>query len=399
MHGSGSPATPVAPVDPPHDGYYRMTVLEQCWGWVAGGPDTALPAVPAGRWSPGHALEAAVRPALERPPCLVSFSGGRDSSLVLAVALRVARREGLDAPVAFTRRFPGLDEAQEADWQEEIARFLHVGEWVRLDIHDELDLVGPVSGPSLRAHGMLWHPLVHQRVFDFSRAKGGSFVDGEGGDELFAPGRLMPLRALVTSRRPPSVRGLASAALAVAPAPVRGSAYRRHYRRHLQMPWLRPAARADFDRAVAADRAAEPADHRRALWQHRHLRGVSLMLRNMTRLASEADVVLSHPLLDDRVTASVAAAGGAVGFPGREHAMRRLFGDLLPEALLARRSKARFNRVAFNVHSRAFARSWDGRGLDEDLVDPEALRQTWLADEPHGLSFALLQSAWLAAQR
>ena len=41
------------------------------------------------------ALEAAVLPALQRPPCLVSFSGGRDSSAVLAVAADVARRHGL----------------------------------------------------------------------------------------------------------------------------------------------------------------------------------------------------------------------------------------------------------------------------------------------------------------
>ena len=39
--------------------------------------------------TPLSALEEAILPALEREPCLVSFSGGRDSSAVLAVATRV----------------------------------------------------------------------------------------------------------------------------------------------------------------------------------------------------------------------------------------------------------------------------------------------------------------------
>ena len=45
------------------------------------------------------AVEDAVLPAVSRPPCVVTFSGGRDSSLVLAVATRVARREGLPDPI------------------------------------------------------------------------------------------------------------------------------------------------------------------------------------------------------------------------------------------------------------------------------------------------------------
>ncbi|MGH3092626.1 MAG: hypothetical protein ACRDOG_09935, partial [Gaiellaceae bacterium] len=51
--------------------------------------------LPRTRRSPRHSLEDAVRPALLRPPCAVSFSGGRDSSLVLAVAAHVARSDGL----------------------------------------------------------------------------------------------------------------------------------------------------------------------------------------------------------------------------------------------------------------------------------------------------------------
>ena len=52
------------------------------------------------------ALEAAIMPALLRSPCLVSFSGGRDSSAVLAVAARLARGAGLADPIPITIRVP-----------------------------------------------------------------------------------------------------------------------------------------------------------------------------------------------------------------------------------------------------------------------------------------------------
>ncbi len=45
-----------------------------------------------------EAIERAVLPALQRQPCLVAFSGGRDSSAVLAVAALVARRPGWRSP-------------------------------------------------------------------------------------------------------------------------------------------------------------------------------------------------------------------------------------------------------------------------------------------------------------
>src|SRR3954463_11820790 len=45
--------------------------------------------------SPQDAMAAALGAALARPPCLISFSGGRDSSAMLAMAANIARREGL----------------------------------------------------------------------------------------------------------------------------------------------------------------------------------------------------------------------------------------------------------------------------------------------------------------
>ena len=66
----------------------------------------AAAALPETAATPRAAFEAAILPGLRRSPCLVSFSGGRDSSAVLATATAVARREGLPLPVPITHRFP-----------------------------------------------------------------------------------------------------------------------------------------------------------------------------------------------------------------------------------------------------------------------------------------------------
>ena len=58
-----------------------------------------------GAGSPREAMERVLREALQRAPCIVAFSGGRDSSAVLALAVDLARREGLQEPLPVTRRF------------------------------------------------------------------------------------------------------------------------------------------------------------------------------------------------------------------------------------------------------------------------------------------------------
>jgi hypothetical protein len=49
--------------------------------------------------------------------------------------------------------------------------------------------------------------------------------------------------------------------------------------------------------------------------------------------------------------------------------MRALFADVVPEALISRWGKAEFSEPMFSNHTRAFGRSWDGRGgIDRGLV-------------------------------
>src|SRR5688500_6592886 len=62
-------------------------------------------------------LERAVLDAVARPPCFVSFSGGRVSSAVLALASHVARTEGLPLPILATNVFPAVALADENRWQ------------------------------------------------------------------------------------------------------------------------------------------------------------------------------------------------------------------------------------------------------------------------------------------
>lgn len=349
------------------------------------------------RGRPLEVLEDVIRPALARPPCLVEFSGGRDSSLVLATALVVARREGLPPPVAVTQRFPGLEEAGEDAWQEEVVRHLGVREWERTSYGPELDLVGPLAQTLLSRHGVVWPALAFQRLPHIERAAGGSLVSGEGGDEVFGPRRLTPVRQVLAGVARVDRRAAKQVALSLAPRRLRRAGYRRLLSR-IDTPWLRPEAGSELMEMLAVLYAAEPLDWRRSLRLHLHRRSVVLGLHTLDALTEEAGVFSLHPLLDPRFVESVCAAGGVGGFMNRTEAMRRLFGSLLPDSVLARTGKARFNRVAFSDHSRGFVERWNGRGAPDDLVDVDALRSAWTSPEPSAMTFPLLQHCWLASE-
>jgi hypothetical protein len=370
-----------------------LTPLEVAAGFVFGpGEPEPLPATRS--TDPLAAIEAATMAALLRPPCLVSFSGGRDSSAVLAAATRLARRHGIDDPIPVTIRVPAARTADESAWQERVVDHLGLGDWLRLEFEDELDAVGPIARAVLRRHGLLWPFNVHCHMPLLEAARGGSLLTGIGGDELFA-GVASPRAAAVLARRVrPVRRDLRRVALYAAPRPLRRWWHRRA---DLPVPWLTAVGRDAVSAAFAALDAAEPRRLAARLAWLRASRPLGIGLESLATLAADAGAALAHPLLEPGLWAAIARAAPRGGYLGRTEAMRALFGDLLPDPVLARSDKAGFDEVFFARHSRELAAEWAGEGAPDGLVDVERLRAHWAGPKPEAHSFTLLQAAFLAS--
>ena len=199
-----------------------------------------------------------MRDALLRPPCGVAFSGGRDSSAVLAVATHVARRDGLPEPVPITKVYSGVADADEAVWQEMVVRHLGLQEWHRIDIHDELDLVGPIARQHLVEHGVMWPPPLATDAPLLEPVQGGSLIDGEGGDEVFgdAVHRIAPVARLVRHPRPLRWRRVARwhrvDGAGAAPAPPDAGVLEHRRDAMAATGWKRPPALRDGGRRAGA---------------------------------------------------------------------------------------------------------------------------------------------------
>lgn len=120
----------------------------------------------------------------------------------------------------------------------------------------------------------------------------------------------------------------------------------------------------------------------------------------------ESGVQVVHPFADPVFVSALAREGGMRGYPSRAAAMDALFGDVLPQSIRQRRTKASFDGVLWNRHSRSFV-----NGLQEDdlhtafrrlqvnaIVDRSALVAHWTTPSPMANSFLLLQACWLALQ-
>ena len=101
---------------------------------------------------PSAGVEEVIRHFLRREPSVVSFSGGRDSSAILAVAAHVARRDGLPLPIPATLRFSGVPEAGKRPRQELVIGHLGLPDWQRIVITDELDMLGPGGRATLETY-------------------------------------------------------------------------------------------------------------------------------------------------------------------------------------------------------------------------------------------------------
>jgi hypothetical protein len=381
----------------PDAGPYVMRGPEIATSLVRGA-DPAVPALPridADMQTVRDALERAMLSGLQRPPCLVAFSGGLDSSTVLAVATTAARKHGLPLPIPVTNRFPEVPDADESSWQEMVVSHLGLEEWVRLEIRDELDLVGPVAAPHLLAHGVLFPANAHFLTPLSAPAAGGTLLTGIGGDELFTPSS--PRGVWVLARKTgPRRTDVIEIARVLSPPVLK----RRRLRRRFNPPtWLTRAGRRLWVESLASDISREPLWWGRSVvddwWRSRARVGVT---RSVQATAADS-VVLEHPFMDPAFAGALAGARWQTGFRRRSEAIEFVAGDSVPVALRERPDKTAFFGPFFNRHSRAFAEAWDGTGVDPDLVDVEALRHCWQQAEVDARSYLSLQSAWLAGRR
>ena len=365
---------------------------------AAGMPFGSLPVQwpPSRHSSPQSALEDSVRAALAREPCLVAFSGGRDSSALLAVAVDLARREGLSPPVPVTLRFASSASREDA-WQEFVLRHLDVRDWIRLDCGAELDMVGPTATEGLLRHGLLYPANAHLVVPMARAASGGSLLTGLGGDDVFGNWPWHEVAGALAGRRPPQARDLRRAVHLGAPQCLRAEILRR--REPFMFPWIVDSWRHRVAKAISQESTGVPRTWSSRLWWLAGWRLWREMTRSLGLLAAEAGASVVSPFLEPTFLDALAQAGGRWGWGSRTTTMRAVFGDLLPEAALSRTSKAEFGAALFGAHTQRFAEEWSGDagGLD-GVVDADALRRVWRSDTPHFCSATLLQACWLRAQ-
>ncbi len=303
---------------------------------------------------------------------------------MLAAATHIARRDGLGEPVPITIRSASAPRSHESEWQERVVSRLGLRDWIRIEIHDELDAVGPYARRVLDKHGLLWPFNVHFHLPMLEQAAGATLFTGVAGDELWAASHVRRER-------------LRRRALALAPHAFEVRALARN--RPIGYPWLRREAIREAKLVAGAHSASEPWSLGRRMRWYRSLDSIATGTRALDLIAADTGAAIEHPLLDAGVWGAVAAAAPRRGFRDREAALTAVAGDVLPPETIARRSKASFDAVFFHEHARAFAREWTGEGVPERLVDAEALREHWHEESPDAHSYTLLQAAWLASRR
>jgi asparagine synthetase B (glutamine-hydrolysing) len=335
-------------------------------------------------------LEEILLEGLQRPPCVVAFSGGRDSSALLAEVTRLARKYGLDDPVPYTLRFGNAPRTDETEWQEMVIRHLGLQDWGTRAVVDELDALGPLALDVLRRHGPHWPANAHTFGLLLEPAAGGSLVTGNGGDELFTAwgGRLRTL--MLRGKARPRRADLKPLLIPYLPMAVLSR------RPRFQLPWLRPDAAGKVARSFATNLKSRHSSWAETLEGYLHSRYYELAVGITAGMAAAADVRLVQPFYDPRYVRSIYADAPREGYPSRAFAMKRHFGDVLPPQLPRRLTKATFTEVFTGPRTRRFAAEWDGSGLDSALVDPERLREQWLSPKPDLRTLVPLQAAWLA---
>jgi asparagine synthase (glutamine-hydrolysing) len=296
--------------------------------------------------------------------------------------------------------FPGSDEAEETEWQRLVLDRLGLEDWVRLEFGDELDAIGPIAQEVMGRHGLVWPFNVHFHLPIMEAARGGSVVTGFAGDELGISTTVSRPERMLVDRSVQSPRDVAAIAYRLGPRPPR---WPREFARagrqidEMNITWLTRRGRMALRSAFASDALLVPGWERILrdnLWRSRYFQ---VCKRNFQVVADHYDVAMCHPFVEPLVIQALGRAGGFAGLRDREQILDLLAGDLLPPEVITRQSKAVFGNSLWTDTAKGFARGWSGRGLDERLVDPEAVRRAWTAEPlPAILSTTMLQAAWLA---
>lgn len=365
------------------------------------GPDPAVAAMDLRAAAPSArpVIEAMLERELRRGPVWVAFSGGRDSSALLAIAVAVARREGLPLPVPATLVFPGVAATEEEEWQRLVLEHLGLPEhaWVRVTPGTDLDLLGPYAQRVLEHSGVVLPSNAHALLPILDQlGDAGTLVTGGGGDDLME-GRPQRVSSALRSRVRLSRDELPAAVINDLPRPLlRRAAARRSFMAALH--WITPALRARLLALEIADRAAFPIRFDRLLqraWQDRYFQMAG---EAYAWVPMPAEVRVLQPFHEHGVVAAFARTWGARYPGGREHSLEGLVGDLLPRRALTRASKAEFVDVFVTDRTRDWVASWDGSGVDPERVHLDRLRAEWSSAMPHYCTFALLHQAWLSGR-
>jgi asparagine synthase (glutamine-hydrolysing) len=313
--------------------------------------------------------------------------------VVLAAAAAVARREGLPLPVPVTNVFPDARQSSEDEWQELVVRHLGLQEWVRLELRDELDCVGPLAKAILRRHGLLWPFNAHFHAPLLQVARGGTLLTGVGGDELLGTSHWARAASVLSGATWPGWRDVPRTVVAVAPHTLRKAVLRRRYPVDTRLPWLTDGANLELRRRSADDLAREPLRWSRRWQSWNERRETQIGLRSLKLIAADSEATIEHPLTDTGFISSIARHAAKRRLYDRSALLKVVFSSLLPTSLLERRSKAAFGRVFFGPESRLLADSAPEELQGFEPIDLAALTHVWSTEAPNAHSLLLLQAA------